>query len=442
MKIAIIGTGYVGLPAGVCFADFGNEVVCVDKLEEKITALNAGEIPLYEPGLKEIFDRNKEKGRISFTTDLNSAIKPASVIILAVGTPTDEKTGHADLTYIKAAAKEISQNLTAEDGYKVIAIKSTVPVGTNDMVEELIKSENPNIDIDIASIPEFLREGKAVEDFMNPDRIVLGTETDKAKEILKDLYSPFRTNSIPIVYCNRKSAEMIKYASNAFLGVKISYINELSNLCEKNGADIRKVAKGMGLDSRIGKKFLNPGPGFGGSCFPKDMLEIITSGKEYNTNLSIVEQAIEFNNNRYKTMVEKIKETLGGSLKGKTIAILGLAFKAETDDIRMSPSIKVIQGLLETAATVKAYDPKAMENTQKILPNITYCNEMYETCENADTVVILTEWNEFKEFNYEKLSQNLNNKIIIDLRNILEPKEVTNQGFKYIPIGFNPNQGE
>lgn len=437
MKIAIIGTGYVGLPAGACFADFGNEVVCVDKLSKKIESLNNGDIPLYEPGLLELVKRNREAGRLTFTTDLSSSIKPADIIILAVGTPTDQKSGHADLTYIKGAATEIAQTLTPEDGYKVIATKSTVPIGTNEMLSELIASKNPNIEFDTVSLPEFLREGKAVEDFLNPERIVIGVENDRAKKIMEDLYSPFESNNIPLLYCNRKSAEMIKYAANSFLGIKISYINEIADLCEKLDADVRDVAKGIGLDSRIGRKFLNPGPGFGGSCFPKDMLEILTTSKEINGELKVVKSAIDYNLSRGKIMADKISGVLGDNCAGKKVSILGLAFKAETDDIRMSPAIPVIEALLEKEIKIAAYDPKAMENMKKQFANIEYAENIYEAAKNSNAVVIMTEWNEFKELNFTKLSDIMNRKNIIDLRNILNSYEVKEAGFNYYPIGYN-----
>ncbi len=437
MKLAIIGTGYVGLPAGACFADFGNNVICVDKIKEKIEVLNKGEIPLYEPGLKEIVEKNLNSGNLKFTTDLKNSVKNANVIMLAVGTPTNPKNEHADLTYIKKAVEEIAEALSIDDGYKVIATKSTVPIGTNEMLAKLINKTNPNIEFDTVSIPEFLREGKAVPDFINPDRIIIGVENKKAKKIIEELYSPFSSKNIPIIYCNRKSAEMIKYASNAFLGVKISFINELADLCEKQKADIRDVAKGIGLDTRIGTKFLNPGPGFGGSCFPKDMLEILTTSQELDSELLVVKSAIDYNTNRSEIIVKKIEKIFNGNLSGKTIGILGLAFKAETDDMRMSPIVPIIKKLVKKDVEIKAFDPQAMENAKEILPDINYTKNLYEATENIDLLIIATEWNEFKNLDFNKLSSNMNSKTILDLRNILSVKEVLDAGFDYNPIGFS-----
>ncbi len=438
MKIAIIGTGYVGLPTGVCFAELGNQVVCVDSSELKIQNLNNNIIPFYEPDLQDLLKSNKELGRITFTKNLSLAIKNANIIIIAVGTPSNKETGHADLTFIKNAILEIAQNLSKEDGYKVIAIKSTVPIGTNKLLESLILQYNSNLQVDIVSIPEFLREGKAISDFLNPERIIIGIDNDRAKELIDKLYKPFTERHIPLVFCSRKSAEMIKYASNSFLGIKVSFINELADLCEALGADIRDVSKGIGLDSRIGSKFLLPGPGFGGSCFPKDMIEILTTSKENKTPLTIVEASIHSNSNRSEKILQKIEKALNNNLFNKQIAIWGLSFKAETDDVRFSPAIPIIKKLQEreTSININAFDPEANQNMFQVISNINYFDDMYECAKNADVLIVMTEWPIFADVDIDKLYKTMRLKTILDLRNILNPKKVVERGFNYFPLGF------
>ncbi len=436
MKLAIIGTGYVGLPTGACFADLGNDVVCVDNCSEKIESLNNDTIPLYEPGLAELIQRNRQAKRLRFTTDLQSAVSKVDIVVLAVGTPTDTKTGHADLSFINNAATELAGVLKPEDDYTVIAVKSTVPVGTNDLLAALIAKQNPHIQFDVASIPEFLREGRAIYDFLHPDRVVIGVEQARAKSMLEELYAPFATENIPIVYCNRKSAEMIKYAANAFLGIKISYTNELADLCEQLGGDIRAVAKGVGLDSRIGAKFLNPGPGFGGSCFPKDMLEFVTTAKEAGVQFSTVQAAIDYNLRRGTVIVNKIRTILDGTVSRKNIGILGLAYKAETDDVRMSPAIPIIKQLLAEGARIQAYDAQAMQNMRTLFSDISYASDPYAAAKHADVLVIITEWIEFTQLDFGKIKTLMKHSVVIDLRNILDPKAIVDAGFSYHPIGF------
>ena len=431
MKIGIIGTGYVGLPTGVGLAELGNEVTCIDQNAEKIESLLSGKLTLYEDGLEELFIKNIKEGRLHFTTSMKEGVSGADIVIIAVGTPPHPVTKEADMKYIYAAATELAQYLT---GYTVVANKSTVPVGTGDDVETIIRKTNPFADFDVVSLPEFLREGFAIHDFFNPDRIVVGANTEKAANVIKELYKPFadKTN---ILFVKRRSSETIKYASNAFLAIKIHYINEMANFCEKTGADVLEVAKGMGLDSRIGNRFLNPGPGYGGSCFPKDTMAMAYMARQNNVEMSLINAAIEGNKARKKQMAERILETVK-DIENPKIAVLGLAFKDGTDDCRQSPSMEIIANLLEKNANITAYDPKAMGTACQLLGNkIDYADDMYQPLKDADVLAILTEWKEFKDLDLEKAAILMRNKNIVDCRNLLDAKKAVEAGFKYQGIG-------
>ena len=432
MNICVIGTGYVGLVTGACFADFGLNVVCVDKDEQKIEMLKEGRIPIYEPGLEELVKKNGEVGRLSFSTDISDAIKKSLVIFIAVGTPPRDD-GSADLTYVEEVARTIAKNL---NGYKVVVTKSTVPVGTGKLIEGIIEEDRAGDGLfDVASNPEFLREGSAIEDFMRPNRVVLGATSEQAIAILKDLYAPLYLLEAPFVITNIETAEMIKYASNAFLATKISYINEMARICEEVGADIHVLAKGMGLDKRIGSKFLHPGPGYGGSCFPKDTSAVARIAKEHGCTFEIVEAVIRVNERQRGVMVEKIRLAMNG-VKGKTIGILGLAFKPNTDDIRDSPAIDIIKILLDEGAAIRSYDPAAMEEARRELPEgVIYCNDAYETAEGCDALAILTEWNQFRMLDLKRVKELLKTPVLIDLRNIYEPEEAKRHGFTYTCVG-------
>ncbi len=433
MHIAIIGTGYVGLVTGTCFAEFGLRVVCVDKMKEKIEMLNQGEVPFYEPGLKEMVARNVASGRLSFTSDIQAAIERSLVIFIAVGTPQGE-TGVADLSYVREVAESIGKHI---NGYKVIVNKSTVPVGTGEVVEEIIKNHMiGNHRFSVISNPEFLREGAAIEDFLKPNRVVIGANEgdEEAVAIMKDLYSPLYLIETPFVITNRASSEMIKYAANAFLAVKISYINEVADLCEKVGADVHAVAKGIGLDGRIGSKFLHPGPGFGGSCFPKDTVAFSNTAKEHVCQLRIVDAAVEVNQQRIDVMMRKIKDIMG-DVKGKTIAILGITFKPNTDDIRESPCLKIIEKFQEQEAKIRIYDPSGMDNARNVLNKVVFCQDEYECASGSNAIVVITEWNQFRNLDLIKIKELLEDPIFIDLRNIYEPKIMKKLGFKYVAVG-------
>lgn len=432
MNICVIGTGYVGLVTGTCFADFGVNVLCVDKDVEKIEMLRRGEIPIFEPGLKEIVDKNINEGRLIFTTDLNEAIKKALVIFIAVGTPP-RQDGSADLSYIEEVARTIAQNL---NGYKVIVTKSTVPVGTGSLIEGIIsKEQGSDHKFDVVSNPEFLREGSAVEDFMRPNRVVIGARSEQAVAIMKDLYSPLYIFETPFVITDIETAEIIKYASNAFLATKISFINEIANLCEMVGADVHMVAKGMGLDQRIGSKFLHPGPGYGGSCFPKDTMAITNIARDHGYTFKIVDAVIEVNRVQREIMVEKVKGLIG-DFSGKHIGVLGLAFKPNTDDIRESPAIDIVKRLINEGAVVKAYDPAGMDNARKAMPyDITYCGDAYEAAQGCDALLILTEWNQFRKLDLARVKGLLKKPRIVDMRNIYEPESMRKMGFEYICVG-------
>ena len=431
MKIGIIGTGYVGLPTGVGLAELGNTVICVDKIKDKIDSLNQGKVTLYEEGLEELFKENTENGRLSFTTDMQKAISGADVVLIAVGTPPHPVTHEADLSFIYAAATELAGYLT---DYTVVATKSTVPVGTGDNIERIIREKNPTARFDVISLPEFLREGFAVHDFFHPDRIVIGSDSEKAKEVMKELYRPFEGKT-QMLFVSRHSSETIKYASNAFLAMKIHYINEIANFCEKAGADVSEVAKGMGLDSRIGPKFLNAGLGFGGSCFPKDTMAMAFMGRMLGTPIELIETTIEGNKKRKKQMAERILEAIKDIPNAK-IGILGVAFKNGTDDCRQSPAMDIITELLTHQANITAYDPKAMGTACQILGDkISYADDMYAAAKGADVLVILTEWPEFGTLDLDVLSGLMNHKIILDLRNMLDKNQALGKGFKYQSIG-------
>ena len=429
----MIGSGYVGLVSGACFAEFGANVTCVDKDEHKINALLKGEIPIYEPGLEDLVARNVEAERLGFSIELKDTVKHADLVFIAVGTPTRRGDGHADLQYVYAAAEEIAGFL---DGYTVIVDKSTVPVGTARQVHRIISTTNPDADFDVASNPEFLREGSAIDDFIRPDRVVLGVESERAEACLRELYRPLNLIEAPIHVTNLESAELIKYAANAFLATKISFINEMSQLCEKVGADVHSIAKGMGLDGRIGRKFLHAGPGYGGSCFPKDTLALIRIAQEHGASCRIVESVVEVNAAQKARMVSKIREALGGSEAHKTIAVLGLTFKPETDDMRDSPSLAILPALADKGASIRAHDPEGIDEAQKLLPdNILYFDSIYEAIHEADAVVLMTEWNQYRGLDLEKVKNTMSGNVFVDLRNVYEREAMENAGFNYHCVG-------
>jgi UDPglucose 6-dehydrogenase len=432
MKIAIIGTGYVGLVSGACLSDFGHEVTCIDIDREKIQKLEEGKIPIFEPGLEDLVKENVKAGRLKFSNDYSS-VGDSRVIFIAVGTPSSRRgDGYADLSYVYDAAKMVAKNLK---NYAVIVDKSTVPVETARQVARIIKEENPAADFDVASNPEFLREGAAISDFMHPDRVVVGVDNDRAKDVMREVYKPLYLLETPFVFTNPESAELTKYAANAFLATKISFINEVANLCEEIGADVQDVARGMGLDGRIGKKFLHAGPGYGGSCFPKDTKAYMRTCQEHNSPSRIVESVVEVNSAQKARMVKKIRKALGGSEAGKTIAVLGLAFKPETDDMREAQSVSILSALIEKGAKVKAHDPEAMEEAKKELPKVEYCSGPYEAMENADAVILMTEWNEYRALDFEKVKSLLKKPVFIDLRNVYDPKTLKEYGFEYVGVG-------
>ena len=432
MNVTILGTGYVGLVSGTCFSEFGFEVCCVDKDIDKISNLNLGIMPIYEPGLKNIVNKNRDAGRLKFSNDINNYIKNADIIFIAVGTPARRGDGHADLKYIYEAAEQIAKNLHE---YTVIVTKSTVPIGTGDEVKKLIKKINPSADFDMVSNPEFLREGNAIDDFMRPDRVVVGVESERAKEVMSTIYKPLFLIETPIVYTDLKTAELIKYSANAFLAVKISFINQIADLCEKVGADVHDISRGMGLDKRIGSKFLHPGPGYGGSCFPKDTLALVQTAKTHNIDLSIVKTTISYNQKRKSKMADKIIENLGNNLSSQKVAILGLAFKPGTDDMRDSPALEIIPILLKEGITISAFDPEAMNEAKLLLSDIQFSDTMEDCLQGADALVILTEWNEFRGLTVSKLKGLLKGKILIDLRNALNPENFEESDFTLVQIG-------
>ena len=432
MKIAMVGTGYVGLVSGACFADFGHQVVCVDKDAGKIEALKHGKIPIYETDLDKLVETNAASGRLTFTTELAGAVGDADAVFIAVGTPSRRGDGHADLSYVYAAAKEIGAALKK---FTVVVTKSTVPVGTGDEVERLIRETSPNADFAVASNPEFLREGAAIQDFRHPDRIVVGTEDDRAKKVMGEVYRPLYLNQAPILYTARRTAELIKYAANAFLATKITFINEIADLSEKVGANVQEVARGIGLDNRIGTKFLHAGAGYGGSCFPKDTRALFKTALDHDVQLKIVEATLTANDNRKRAMARKVANVLGGELRGKTIGVLGLTFKPDTDDMREAPSIPLINGLIDFGAKVRAYDPVGMEQARKELPEIEYCTDAYECARQADALVIVTEWRQFRALDLKRIKQEMKHPVVVDLRNIYRPDEMAAHGFTYESIG-------
>lgn len=432
MRITMVGTGYVGLVSGTCFAEFGIDVVCCDKDTGKIDRLKNGEIPIYEPGLDVLVEKQVKAGRLSFTTDLSEAVKDSQAVFIAVGTPSREDDGHADMSYVYQAAREIARTL---NGYTVIVTKSTVPVGTAREVERIIREENPSAEFDVCSNPEFLREGAAINDFMRPDRVVIGVETEKAAEVMKALYRPLYINETPMVITSPETAEIIKYAGNAFLATKITFINEIANLCEKTGANVQEVAKGIGLDGRIGAKFLHAGPGYGGSCFPKDTLALTQIGQKHGAPQNIVETVVWVNAERQRSMAERVLKACGGSLEGKRIGVLGVSFKPNTDDVREAPSLTIIPLLQEDGAHIAAYDPVAMEEAAKQLEEVEWCKNAYEVAEGADALVILTEWNEFRGLSLGKIKDLMKTPRIVDLRNIYKPDDMKERGFHYLSVG-------
>lgn len=432
MRIGVVGTGYVGLVSGTCFAEFGIEVTCVDKDAGKIERLKQGEIPIYEPGLEELVEKQVKSGRLFFTTDLGEALKGADAVFIAVGTPSRAEDGHADMRYVYEAAKEIAQKI---DGYTVIVTKSTVPVGTAREIEKIIRDTNPKAEFDVCSNPEFLREGAAINDFMRPDRVVIGSDSERAIDVMRRLYRPLYINETPMVVTTPETSEIIKYAGNAFLALKITFINEIANLCEKTGANVQEVARGIGLDGRIGSKFLHAGPGYGGSCFPKDTLALTQIGQKYGAIQNLVETVVDVNAKRQRSMAERVIEACGGSVKGKRIAVLGLSFKPNTDDVRESPSLVIVPYLQEQGAIIAAHDPIAMEEAAKHLDHVEWCDDPYDTAKDADALVIVTEWNEFRGLNLERLGALMKEKRVIDLRNVYKTQQMAEAGFHYISIG-------
>ena len=433
MKLAVIGTGYVGLVSGACFSEFGFDVTCIDKDAGKIDSIRSGVMPIYEPGLEDLVARNVAAGRLHFTTELGPAVADADAVFIAVGTPTRRGDGHADLTYVFDAARELAGYLS---GYTLVVTKSTVPVGTGREVESVIRSASPDADFDVASNPEFLREGAAIGDFMRPDRVVVGAETERAQDVLRALYRPLYLIETPILVTSLETSELIKYASNAFLAVKISYINQMADLCEKVGADVHGVARGMGLDQRIGKKFLHPGPGYGGSCFPKDTLALVRTAEDHDADIGIVSEVVTYNDSRKRSMADRIIASAGGDIAGKAVAVLGLAFKPETDDMRDSPSLDILPALVEAGAIVRAYDPKAMEEARTMLPDATIFTDSAATClEDADVAVVVTEWNEFRALTPAHYLDSMRGKVLVDLRNIYRPEDMREAGLSYHSIG-------
>jgi len=435
MRIAVIGTGYVGLVSGACFSEFGVSVTCVDKEEAKIARLRRGEMPIYEPGLEALVAANVAAGRLSFTTGLAAAVDGADAVFIAVGTPSRRGDGHADLSYVFAAAEEIGCALT---GYTVVVTKSTVPVGTGRQVAAILRRVCPSGDFDVASNPEFLREGSAIEDFMRPDRVVIGADSEPAQAVMRQLYRPLYLSETPMLFTDIETAELIKYAANAFLATKITFINEIADLCERVGADVQDVARGIGLDGRIGRKFLHAGPGFGGSCFPKDCRALVRIAREAEANLSVVETVVQVNDARKARMADKIVAACGGTVAGKTLAVLGLTFKPNTDDMRDAPSLEILPRLTAAGGTIRAFDPEGIAEAKKLLPDLAYCQDAYETMEGADALVLLTEWNEFRALDLARVGRLLMEPLVIDLRNIYQPAEMAAAGLRYISIGRPP----
>ncbi len=438
MRIAMIGTGYVGLVSGACFSDFGHDVRCVDKDAAKIDALERGTMPIFEPGLDRLVERNVRGGRLSFTTDLASAVEGADAIFIAVGTPSRRGDGHADLSYVYGAAEEIAGALA---GPAVVVTKSTVPVGTGDEVERIIREAAPNARAWVVSNPEFLREGAAIEDFKRPDRIVIGSDSDEATEVMREIYRPLYLNKAPLVVTSRRSAELIKYAANAFLATKITFINEMADLCEAVGADVQDVSRGIGLDNRIGAKFLHAGPGYGGSCFPKDTLALLKTAEDAHAPLRIVESVVKVNDARKRAMGRKVVRALGGDARGKTVALLGLTFKPNTDDMRDAPSLSIVQALQDAGALVRGYDPEGMEQARPLMPGVTFCDSAYHAAEGADAAVLITEWDVLRALDLPRLAGAMAQPVFVDLRNVYPPEEVEEAGLRWHGIGRPASSG-
>jgi len=432
MRIVMIGSGYVGLVSGACLADFGHEVICVDKSTEKVEALERGEVPIFEPGLEAIIAHNRAAGRLNFSLDLAGPVANADVVFIAVGTPSRRGDGHADLSYVYAAAREIA---AAVKGFTVVVTKSTVPVGTGDEIERIFREEFPDKDIAVVSNPEFLREGAAISDFKRPDRIVIGSGDERATELMREVYRPLYLNEAPLYFCERRTSELIKYAANAFLAMKITFINEIADLCESIGADVQKVAKGIGMDKRIGDKFLHAGPGYGGSCFPKDTLALVKTAQDYDSPLRLIETTVMVNDNRKRAMGRKVIAACDGNVRGKKIAVLGLTFKPNTDDMRDAPSITIVQALLDGGADVHVFDPEGMEAAKAVLGPVTYGKNPYEIAAGAEALVVVTEWDEFRALDFRRLKQEMSSPVIVDLRNIYKPDEMAKYGFSHFPIG-------
>jgi UDPglucose 6-dehydrogenase len=432
MRVTMVGSGYVGLVSGACFADFGHQVVCVDKDAARIESLRRGEIPIYEPGLADLVTSNLAAGRLEFTTELARSVQGADAVFIAVGTPSRRGDGHADLSYVHAAAKEIAGALA---GFTVVVTKSTVPVGTGDDVERIIREVRPNADVLVVSNPEFLREGAAIHDFKHPDRIVIGAEESRAREVMTELYRPLYLNAAPMLFTSRRTAELIKYAANAFLATKITFINEMADLCERVGADVQQVARGIGLDNRIGSKFLHAGPGFGGSCFPKDTLALIKTAQDYGTSVRIVETVNAVNDVRKRTMARRVAGALDGAIRNKTVAVLGLTFKPNTDDMRDSPSIPLITALQDMGANIRTYDPAGMEQARLVLRNVVYASDPYACAAGAHALVIVTEWEQFRALDFARLGEIMADKVLIDLRNVYSGAQAIAAGFRYDSVG-------
>ena len=432
MRITMIGSGYVGLVSGACFADFGHSVICVDKAADKIEALLAGRIPIYEPGLEQLVSSNVAAGRLSFTTDLAAGVAGAEAVFIAVGTPSRRGDGHADLSYVYAATEEIARAAT---GPLVVVTKSTVPVGTGDRVEQILRDTRPDGDFAVVSNPEFLREGAAIGDFKRPDRIVIGTDDDRARAVMREVYRPLYLGESPILFTGRRTAELTKYAANAFLATKITFINEMADLCEAVGADVRDVSRGIGLDNRIGRKFLHAGPGYGGSCFPKDTLALLKTAEDFESPVRIVEAVVQVNDTRKRAMGRKVLSVLEGEPRGKTVAVLGLTFKPNTDDMRDAPSIAIVQSLIDAGVNVRAYDPEGTETAKAVMPDITYCTDAYDAAAGADAVAIVTEWDVFRALDLKRLAATMAAPVLVDLRNIYDRAEAERAGFAYSAVG-------
>jgi len=432
MRITMIGSGYVGLVSGACFADFGHDVCCVDKMQDKIDALHAGRMPIYEPGLDALVAANVAAGRLTFTTDLAEGVAGAEAVFIAVGTPSRRGDGHADLSYVYAAAAEIA---AAATGPLVVVTKSTVPVGTGDEVERIMREARPDLDIAVVSNPEFLREGAAIGDFKRPDRIVIGTDDERAKAVMREVYRPLYLNESPILFTGRRTSELTKYAANAFLATKITFINEIADLCEAVGADVKDVSRGIGLDNRIGRKFLHAGPGYGGSCFPKDTLALLKTAEDFDSPIQIVDAVVKVNEARKRKMGRKVLHELGDSPRGKTVALLGLTFKPNTDDMRDAPSLAVAQSLIDAGVAVRAYDPEGMEAAKAMLPGVTFATDAYDAARDADAVVIVTEWDAFRALDLQRLRQVMAAPVLVDLRNVYDRGAVEGAGYRYVAVG-------